>query len=184
DGTSLITSFTYDAYGRVTQKVMPKGNVPPSRTIDANGNLQGLADTTFATTYSYYEPGEVAFLPGGCGISAGIDQAQLLKSTAPPGTATATFVYDRAGRQVAVTKGVGTTCSYYDAEGRLTQANAPGDAQPTVYTYDPAGAQRTAADASGTVTSDYDEQGRVKRSVDSFGAEAKFKYDEEGNVSC
>jgi YD repeat-containing protein len=82
-----------------------------------------------------------------------------------------------------VTKGVGTTCSSYDAERRLTQTNAPGDAQPTTYTYDPAGAQRTATDASGTGTSEYDEAGRVKKTIDSFGAEATVVYDREGNVT-
>ena len=50
DGTNLITSFSYDVYGRVTQKVMPKGNA--NRTIDANGNLQGSPDSTFAMTYA------------------------------------------------------------------------------------------------------------------------------------
>jgi RHS repeat-associated protein len=183
DGTNLITSFSYDAYGRVTQKVMPKGNA--DRTIDANGTLQGSPDTTFATTYTYYAPGDTSVLPLACnGPGPTIDQAQLLKSTAPRGIATQTFVYDAAGRQTAVTNGVGTICSTYDAEGRPTSTNAPGDAQATIYSYDPAGAQRTAADASGTVSSEYDEQGRAKRSLDSFGAEAKFKYDEEGNLSC
>jgi len=162
---------------------MPKGNA--ARTIDANGNLQGSPNTDFATTHTYYAPGETSVLPLACnGPGPTVDQAQLLKSSAPRGIATAIFVYDRAGRQVAKTNGVGTTCSSYDNEGRLTLTNAPGDAQATTYTYDPAGAQRTATDASGTVSSEYDEQGRVKRSLDSFGAEAKFKYDEEGNLSC
>jgi len=181
DGTNLISSFTYDAYGRVTKKVMPKGNA--SRTIDANGNLQGLPDTTYATTYVYYNPGETASLPGSCGVGPPVDQAQQLKSTTPRGIATAIFVYDQAGRQVAKTNGVGTTCSTFNAEGRLTSTIAPGDPQATTYTYDPAGAQRSAGDASGTVTSEYDEQGRAKRSVDSFGAEAAFTYDSESNLT-
>jgi YD repeat-containing protein len=49
DGTDLITSFDYDSYGRVTQKVMPKGNA--GRTIDASGNLQGTIDSKYATDY-------------------------------------------------------------------------------------------------------------------------------------
>src|SRR5207253_2825647 len=32
------------------------------------------------------------------------------------------------------------------------------------------------------VTSEYDESGRITRSVDSFGAEARFAYDAEGNL--
>lgn len=185
DGTNLVTSFSYDAYGRVTEKVMPKGNA--NRTIDANGAL-GTPDpvlaSTYATTYAYYGSTETAAPPIACGTNTPIFQAQLLKSTTPRGVATSTFVYDVAGRQLAKTNGAGTTCSTYDPEGRVTSTKAPGDPQQTTYTYDPVGAQRTAADASGTVTTEYDEQSRVKRSLDSFAAEAKFKYNEEGNLLC
>jgi RHS repeat-associated protein len=182
DGTSLITSYSYDVNGRTSQKLMPKGNA--SRTIDAQGNLQQSPgpDLNYATSYSYYDAGEVAAPPmaPGCSGSA-VNQGQLLKSVSPHGLATTTYVYDSAGRTVAKTRGADTTCSSYDNEGRLTGARAPGDAQNTTYTYDPAGAQLTATDASGTVISEYDEQGRLVHSIDSYGAEATFGYDADGN---
>lgn len=181
DGTNVITSYGYDTYGRVTQKVMPKGNA--SRTIDAQGELQGSPDPTYATTWSYHAPSETAAPPAACGGGSGVNQSELLKEVTPSGVATTTIVYDLAGWPIGETKGVGTICRFYNAEGRLTQASAPGDAQATTYTYDPVGVVRTVSDASGTVTGEYDEAGRIKRTIDSFAAEATFAYDTEGNVT-
>lgn len=179
DGTNVITSLTYDAFGRMTQKVMPKGNA--GRTIDAGGNLQGSPNTTFATNWSYYGVDEAAPPPSVCGGGAAVGQAGLPKSTTPSGIATKTIVYDVAGRPIARTRGTGTICRTYTTEGRLASEIAPGETQATTYTYDPAGALRGATDASGTTTSEYDEGGRTKRRIDSFGAEATFLHDAEGN---
>lgn len=181
DGTNVITSFDYDSYGRITRKVMPKGNA--ARTIAAEGGLQGSPNLTFATDWSYYGATETAAPPAVCGGGSAVSQGELLESVTPSGIAATTSVYDLAGRPVASTNGKGSVCSSYDAEGRLTSAKAPGDSQATTYTYDPAGQTRTVSDASGTVTSEYDEAGRVKRSVDSYGAEATFAYDSEGNLT-
>ena len=176
---TAVTSFEYDDYGRVTRKVMPKGNVGR---VTPNWVLTGSPDLRYATTYTYYGPGEQAAPPAACGGSA-VNQAELLKSTTPYGLATTTFVYDAAGGAIAKTNGAGTTCTSYSNEGRPTSAKAPGDAQPTTYTYDPAGATRTVTDASGTVTSEYDEAGRLVRSIESYGAEARLVYDLEGNMT-
>ena len=181
NGTNLITSFAYETFGRVTQKVMPKGN--SGRTIDSQGDLGGSPNLTYATTWTYYGPTETATTPSACGTSASINQAGLLKTTATHGLADLTTVYTAAGLPTAVTNGRGTRTRCYDAEARLTEEQAPGDTQATTYTYDPAGAQRTAQDASGTVTTEYDEAGRPVRTVDSFGAEATFAYDTEGNLT-
>ncbi|MEK6274323.1 MAG: PA14 domain-containing protein [Actinomycetota bacterium] len=181
DGTNVITSYAYDAYGRVTQKVMPKGNA--GRTLDAQGNLQGTPDLTYATSWIYYGPTDTAAPPSACGGGTAVSQGELLKEISPRGVATTTNVYNLAGKPIAITKGVGTTCRTYDSEGGVTSQSAPGDPQPTTYTYDPAGALRTAQNDAGTVTNEYDEVGRVKRTVDSFGAEETFEYDREGNLT-
>jgi RHS repeat-associated protein len=178
-GTSVITSFAYDSYGRLTQKVMPKGNA--SATIDSSGNLTGTPDSNYITTWSYYTPTETASPPSGCGGGSAVNQAGQLKTKSVHGLADQTLVYDSAGRTIASTKGAGTTCSSYDSEGNLTSDKAPGESAATTYTYDPAGLLRTATGANGTVSSAYDEQGRVVDTVDSFGAEASYSYDSEGN---
>jgi YD repeat-containing protein len=180
DGTTpVITSYAYDQLGRITQKVMPKGNA--SRTIDTNGNLQGTIDGRYATNWSYYAAGETAAPPSACGGGSSVDQALLPKAKTPYGIATTSTIYDSAGRVIATTNGKGTTCAAFSSEGRLTSSIAPGETQSTTYTYDAAGQQRTATDASGTLTTDYDEAGRPKRNVDSFGAEQTTSYDADGN---
>ncbi len=181
DGTNLITSYSYDSSGRITQKVMPKGNA--TATIDANGNLSTTPDPNYVTTWTYYAANETAAPPTDCGIGSAIDQAQLLKAKAVHGLATVSYVYDNAGRTIAETKGAGTICHAYDGEGRLTSEKAPGDAQATSYSYDPAGARLTATDASGTLTTHYDEAGRSVDTVDANGAEASFTYDADGNLA-
>src|SRR5205823_486273 len=114
-GANLITSFTYDSYGRVTEKVMPKGDA--GRSIDSQGNLQGTPDTTYATDTIYYASGETAAPPTACGGGTAVDQAQQIKSVATHGLATQSFVYDSGGRPIASTSGVGTICRTYNAEG-------------------------------------------------------------------
>jgi RHS repeat-associated protein len=178
-GTSVISSFGYDSYGRLTQKVMPKGNA--SATIDSDGNLTGTPDANYLTTWSYYTLTETAAPPSTCGGGSAVNQAGQLKTKSVHGLTDETFVYDSAGRTIALTKGAGTSCSSYDGEGRLTGDKAPGETAATTYTYDPAGLLRTATDSNGTVSSAYDEGGRVVDTVDSFGAEASYSYDSEGN---
>jgi RHS repeat-associated protein len=161
---------------------MPKGNA--SRTIDANGDLTGTANNAFSIVWTYYGISESAAPPAACGGSA-VNQAGLLKSETPNGIAITTVVYDVVGRPRAITKGAGSTCRTYSNEGRLLSDKAPGETDTTkrTYTYDPVGALRTAIDGSGTVTLEYDEAGRLKRSVDTFGAEATFVYDAESRLT-
>ena len=179
--TNLITSSVYDSMGRLTQKVMPKGNA--TRIIDGSGNLGGSPNLTYATTWTYYGISETASIPSACG-GGSIAQAGLPKSVQHAGMAANTTFYDIAGRPKAIANGAGTTCNTFTAiEGRLDSTKAPGESASTTFTYDPAGAQRTASDASGTVITEYDEAGRLKRTVDSFGSESTFGYDVDGNLT-
>src|SRR5581483_12389597 len=180
DGSSeLITSYTYDAYGRLTQKVMPKGNL--GRTIATDGVLSGTADTTYATAYTYYAPAATASPAGTCSGSSA-DQGGQLKSQTPHGIAATTYVYDTAGDPASKANGRGVTCFTYDNERRLSSEIAPGDGAPTTFSYDPTGAQRTETDASGTLATSYDEAGRVTLTTDSWGATAQMNYDAAGNL--
>jgi YD repeat-containing protein len=138
-------------------------------------------DADYVMGWSYYTPTETAAPPTACGGGSAVDQAGQLKTKAVAGLADQSFVYDSAGRLIAKTAGAGTTCTSYDAEGRITSTEAPGDTQATTYTYDPSGLTLTATDATGTVTSGYDEAGRLHDTVDSFGAETSYAYDGDGN---
>ena len=178
-GARLITSFGYDGYGRITSKVMPKGN--SARSITAGGDLTGAVTPGFDTTYTYYPAGAQAS-SGACGTPSA-NQAGLPQTTAASGLAPVTNVYDAAGRPVATTNGAGTSCRTYDSEGRLIAEKAPGESQQTTYAYDPAGLLRTSTDAGGTVTNVYDESGAIIDVTDSYGAESELAHDADGNVT-
>ncbi|HZT92261.1 MAG TPA: PA14 domain-containing protein, partial [Gaiellaceae bacterium] len=178
-GSSMVTSFEYDSYGRVVKKTMPKGNVGR---LQSNGTLAGSADSTYSTFYAYYTAGQTAAPPAACGGTA-VNQLGLLQSEVPHGLTGSTFVYDAAGRALGVTKAVGTTCNTYDGEGNLTSTKAPGEASATTYAYDPTGQVLSATNAAGTLTYTYNEGGQLIDRVDSFGAEQENVYDADGNVT-
>jgi RHS repeat-associated protein len=149
--TPLVTSYSYDPSGRIAGKVMPAGNPSPQFNASSGDltNPPNAASSTYGTAYTYYDatgPGASAAPPNAPDCSgSSVNQAQQLKTAATHGEATTTYVYDAAGRTLAKTNGVGTTCSTYDSEGGLTSTQAAGEPQPTTYTYDPAGAQLTAS---------------------------------------
>lgn len=178
-GTPLFTYFTYDSFGRTTMKISPRGNTGLS--ADGNGNLTGAYDPTYATRYTYYDLADTAAKPAFCGTGSAVNQAGQLKSQQPPATLATTYVYDAAGRAIAKTNEQGTTCSDYNAEGRLTQTK-DANGHTTSYTYDPSGAVRTvtAADSSVTTTV-YDESGAVIAKTDGNGHTTTYAHDAAGN---
>ena len=187
--TNVITSFAYDAYGRMTQKVMPKGNA--GRTIDADGNLLGSPDASFATSFVYFAVTETAAPPGACGGGSAVNQSGLPKSKTPFGIAETSYVYNSRGQEIARTNGAGTSCSTFTNEARLSSTKAPGESQSTTYAYDPVGALRTAIDTSGTLTTEYDEAGRshqvgrlLRRRGDPLVRQARKRHPAsgEGNI--
>jgi RHS repeat-associated protein len=180
DGTPVISSYGYDSYGRPTSETMPKGNA--ARTIDSNGNLTGTANSSYTTTWTYYGSTATAAPPAACGGGSAINQAGLPQIKSVPGVHDVTYVYDSAGRLIASTDAVGTTCHSYDAEGRLTNQIAPGESTATTYTYDPLGQPLSISNAQGTDTAVYDEAGRPTDITDTFGAEASYSYDADGNT--
>ncbi|MGQ0804673.1 MAG: phage head spike fiber domain-containing protein, partial [Actinomycetota bacterium] len=193
--SSLITSFGYDGYGRITGKVMPKGNT--GATINSStGDLSGgesAATSSYGTTYAYYGDTATAATPDTSGLLTGCpgpstpSQLGLLQRVTQHGLSPVTTIYDAAGRPVSVTNAKGTALSCYIG-GRLRAAKAATDANPTTYTYDPAGnlvssAHGGAGDSTaGTLRSTYDESGRITYSTDANGAEAAFTYDAGGNT--
>ena len=142
-GTNLITSYSYDDHGRLTEKVSPKGN--SSATIDSDGDLSTTPGSNYITSYSYYAPTDTASPPSGCGGGSAVNQGGQLETRSVAGLTDQTSIYDTAGRQIAYSNGAGTTCYSYDAEGRLTSEKAPGDSTATTFTYDPAGLTLTAS---------------------------------------
>jgi RHS repeat-associated protein len=193
DGTNaqLVTSFSYDSFGRIAGKVMPRGNPSPSFNA-ATGDLTNPGDpatSNYGSSYTYYLPADTAAPPAACGGGSPVNQSGLLHTKSVHGLHDQTSVYDNAGNQIALTNGAGTSCSHYDPENRLTSETLAGDANATSYQYDPAGNQRSAThaagadDTAGTITTSYDEAGRVFDRTDANGAEEQLAYDGDGNLN-
>jgi RHS repeat-associated protein len=196
DGASagpLVTSYSYDDYGRIAGKVMPAGNPSPSfssASDETYGNLSNPGDpatSDYGTSYSYYGPTDTAAPPEACGGGSAVNQGGLLETRSEHGLADTSYVYDDAGDTIATSDGAGTTCDHYDEQGRLTSEQAAGDSDPTSYSYDPAGNLLTAShtagsdDTAGTITTAYDEAGRLLSTSDGSGNETVNSYDADGN---
>lgn len=182
--TNVITSYSYDAAGRTTQKVHPKGNA--ARTIDGSGALTGSADLDYTTEWEYYGLNEEEEPPTECDGDE-VEQSGLLKSVTHSGLTPTVRVYDVAGRPVAVTGAPGIQCDVYDAEGRLVSSAAPttyggSSYETTSYAHDPIGAILSVSDGTLITETAYDEAGRPVLEIDSFGSEVAYVYDAENNV--
>jgi len=179
DGTPVITTFTYDDYGRLTRKVSPRGNA--GLTADGLGNLNGTGDLTYATTWAYYGLTETAAPPAHCSGGSATAEGGLLKSMTPSATGATQYVYDSAGREIAKTDAAGTTCTAWTSEGRKS-STTDANGHTTAYTYDPAGQVRTVTAADSTVTTTvYDESGAVKSKTDGNNHTTTYAHDAEGN---
>jgi RHS repeat-associated protein len=183
-GLNYVTTFAYDNYGRVIQRVSPKGNA--AMTIDANGNLSGTQDTTYSTTYAYYGVADTAQATGCPSPPAAANQAGQLASSTPHGLTPTTYVYDAFGSVLQVTDAAGTTCNTYTAhEDRINTSKAPGETLGLTYTYDPAGEARSVTGDGGVITAEHDEAGRLStlqdNYVNNFGPTVSFTYDQDGN---
>lgn len=121
DGKAQVTSYTYDAYDRVT-KVTFAGDTTCSSTAtcttytyDANGNLTGRTDASGTTTITY-------------------DRRNRPTTKASPGTfgnacsgfTQMRFAYDASGNLTSVCDGGGTVAYGYDAANQLASVQEPG----------------------------------------------------------
>lgn len=174
---NLITSYSYDAFGHMTSKVMPKGNA--TRSINSSGDLTGSATSGYETSWDYYAAGATA-TPDCTGASS-TNQAGLLQTFTRDGIAATETRYDAGGRPQSIANAAGTTCNSHDGEGRLIADKAPGESTATSYVYDPVGNQRLALNDTGILKTEYNEQAATLRTTDTFGAELETVYDKAGN---
>ncbi len=182
DGANtLTTAFVYDAFGRLSQSIAPKGN--SGRTF-SSGTLNGSPNLDYATTLDYYAPNETASWTG-CSLTntPTVDnQRALLKSTQYAGMAARTATYDIRGNSVISETAHGKTCRYFSDEDRLQEEKAPGEANITSFYYDPAGQLLETNDGT-DITTAYNEAGEPIEGVDFYNAEIETSYDVNGNAS-
>ena len=107
----ITESYTYDAYGRVTQKVTK------------NGSTTVLTETYTYRTVSGKPTGQIATHRS---VSAGRD-------------VTYSYNYDANGNITSVSDGTHTTTYVYDSANQLTRENNQADGVTRTFTYDRAG---------------------------------------------
>jgi RHS repeat-associated protein len=101
DANTHTTSFTYDAFGRVTRTTFPSGYIE-TYGYDANNNLTGKTDRkNQLITYTY-------------------DQLNRLMQKAYPNTTAVNYTYDNDSRLTQVSDPTGTYQFTFDNMGRLT----------------------------------------------------------------
>lgn len=163
-----VTTYAYDAQGRLTQVTNALGHITQLSNFDSFGNPQTVVDANNVTTSLTYTP------------------QGWLASVSTAGSATS-FEHDAIGQITKVTRGDGSWLEYtWNGARRLTQiTNNLGES--VEYDYDTMG-NRTAQrlkDASSSLTQQqtwvYDELGRLLRSVGAQGQTSQYGYDLNDN---
>jgi RHS repeat-associated protein len=154
------TTFVYDADGRRTASVEPRGNVP-------------VADPAeFTTTVTYDADGRPVTTtdPLGHTVTRGYDPAGRPTTVTDPAGGITTTAYNKLGWPTSVTAPNAATTRYvYDRVGNLTKRLDP-LSRATTYTYDKAGRVLTQTDPLGRVTEmSYDAVGNVTQVVKPSG---------------
>ena len=109
---SASETYTYDGYGRVSQKVTKNGTA-----------------TVLTDTFTYRTPTT--------GTTSG--QVSTLKLAASGLNRTYTYTYDNNGNILSVSDGTNTTSYVYDSAGQLLRENNQAAGKTWVWTYDNAG---------------------------------------------
>ena len=136
------TTFTYDADGRRTKTVEPRGNFP------------GATPARFTTSVAYDDDGRPVSStdPLGRTVTTGYDAAGRPTTVTDRAAGVTTTTYNAMGWTTSVTDPVAGKTSYtYDSVGNLTKRTDP-LGRATTFTYDKAGRVLTQTDALGRIT--------------------------------
>ena len=149
DANNHTTSFTYDAFGRVTKTTFPSGYIE-TYGYDNVGNLTSKTDRkNQLISYTY-------------------DQLNRLTQKSYPDTSTVNYTYDLDSRLTQVTDPTGTYQFTFDNMGRLTSATASyafltSRSFATSYSYDAASNRTGMTDPeNGSTTYVYDTLNRLQ----------------------
>lgn len=132
DTGALVTSYTYDAQGRLLQQASVRGSTratleATSYAYDGLGRLISMIDPLGnITTYVYTDSGNQLAIVQANGLtttqirnSAGQLVSSTLSATGQSNRTTS-YLYNAAGQQIATVDPTGnTTYAFYDADGRL-----------------------------------------------------------------
>jgi RHS repeat-associated protein/uncharacterized repeat protein (TIGR01451 family) len=187
DTLDLVTKYEYDDLNRqvrVVENYLPgqpqsyqnEYNLVTEFAYDAVGNQVAVTDTIgLVTKYEYDELGRVTRVIANYGDGV-YDPAHSDEDV------TATYTYDAAGNQVAVTSSTGQVTRYgYDSLGRqVVVTDTLGFV--TRYSYDVAGRRVAVTNARGQTTQyEYDSLGRQVSTSDALGGTTTNVFDLLGN---
>ena len=202
--TPVVTSYGYDAAGRLSAVTLPDGG-SNSAAYDDLGKLARITDVLGReTVYTYDSVGRplAVIRPDGTGESRTYDaESHVISESDPEGRTTQhaydglgrlvetihpdgtqeTRTYDSAGNLLSLTDERGFTTTYeYDAAGRRTAEIDPEGAI-TRFGYDANGNRTSVTDPAGNATRyEYDEEDRLVRTVSPTGAVQTLEYDRAG----
>ncbi len=200
DPAGEVTTYSYDALGRVVSKTVTSGSFPAglvtSYSYDGAGRVLTQSDPpvtdhvtgavhTALTTNIYDVDGNltsvvVSDLTGGDASRTTTmtynSHDEMASKTDPDGD-TSTFGYDSYGNQASQTDAAGSTTNYsYDPDGHLLTVTLAG------YTGDPA---NPSAPVSLTEQSRaYDPDGRLASITDAMGRQTSYTYTDNGLVAA
>ena len=117
DGKSQVTTWNYDIYGDVSNKVDNDANTILVYHYDADQRLTNRYSITKGNTYYYY------------------DKAGNLTNITYPVSPAITLSYDALNRLTGMLDAVGTTYYGYDAAGQLLSEEGPWANDTVTYTY-------------------------------------------------
>jgi RHS repeat-associated protein len=207
-----VTTFTWDASGRLTSITTPLGHVEQFTAWDADGRPLTRIDAngvTMSMTYDYRGMPTSSTSPAGTTAYAYDGDGKPTRITVEDGSYL-DYSYDTAGRLYEIVdnlsnrvhftldaKGNRTLEETFDPSGRLARKlswiyndlnqmeymlNA--DGQGTHLTYDAAGNVAGTVDALGNETSFFrDPFGRITRKTDALSGETELSYDSQGAIT-
>lgn len=184
DPLSRVTSYSYDAAGRVLSVASPGGGLT-SYTHGPAGPLTiteaVTASESRTTAFAYGAHGKPVSVtdPRGKTTTFAYDGTthDLLSVTDPMGHTTS-FGYDAEGRRTTVTDALGhSTTTEYDSGGRVTKITSH-DGTFTRFEYDASGHRTAVIDPAGKVTRySYDPYERLTAVTDPANGVTRYGYD-------
>ncbi|MFL5931617.1 MAG: Ig-like domain-containing protein [Gaiellaceae bacterium] len=205
-GHSRVTSYEYDAEGRVTKTTSPLGRVE-TLTYDAAGNITSRTTPknekwTYAFN-SFNEPTTTTGPDGGVVESYTYDAKGILTSVNLRDGTAATLTNDSRGLPTTMTDAFGTASFAYDADQQVTTATDQAGGI-TRMAYDAAGRLVSSENPAGEVTQvswnaldkpvlvtaangstqawTYDAFGRLTSSIDAGGRMTTYEYDSDDRL--
>ncbi|MBF0525442.1 MAG: RHS repeat protein [Deltaproteobacteria bacterium] len=171
DGTPLVSSITYQAFGSAASWTQGSGVSTYSRTFDQDGRVAGInigANPTI--NYTYDAAGRITGIIDSNevrpNLTAGVTSYSVSGGSnqilARSGPAAQTYTYDAAGNLI----NDGTNTYTYDARGRLVQVTAGSNT--TSYAINGLG-QRVSKTGAATTIFAYDEAGHLIGGYDATG---------------